>query len=133
MADTYLSVGAPVLRALPELLAIGADHPRGHPRPRRRPTAPPSPPPLPPAAPLTWLPAEAGWSAILRLPAVRSDEAWALDLLAHDGVLVQPGYFFDLEGLGSTLVLSLLTPPEDWRAGLRAIAARRGRLRPAAK
>ena len=46
------------------------------------------------------LPIEGGWSAILRVPATRSDEDWALALLAEDGVLVQPGYFFDLRRRG---------------------------------
>ena len=32
---------------------------------------------LPPASGCTLLPAEGGWSAILRLPASRTDEAWA--------------------------------------------------------
>jgi putative nucleotidyltransferase with HDIG domain len=37
-------------------------------------------------------------------------------------VLVQPGYLFDLGGLGSTLVLSLLPPPNDFARGLQAIS-----------
>jgi alanine-synthesizing transaminase len=125
LADTYLSVGAPVLRALPELLATGGairEDIRARVAANRATLAAATPP----GAPLTWLPAEAGWSAILRLPAVRSDERWALDLLARDGVLVQPGYFFDLEGLGSTIVISLLTPPDELERGLRAIAAAAG-------
>jgi alanine-synthesizing transaminase len=35
-------------------------------------------------------------------------------------VVVHPGYFFDMEG-GAFLVLSLLTPPEDFREGLGRI------------
>ena len=85
---------------------------------------------LAPGGPVTWLPAEAGWSAILRLPALRSDEQWAIDLLARDGVLVQPGYFFDLHGLGSTLVLSLLTPPDELRPGPARPHRRRHLLTP---
>jgi alanine-synthesizing transaminase len=68
------------------------------------------------AAPLA---AEGGWTAVLRLPAVREDAAVALDLLDR-GVLVQPGYFYDFEG--TYLVVSLLTPPETLAEGLEAIA-----------
>ncbi len=53
---------------------------------------------------------DGGWSAILRLPRVRTDEQWALRLLERRGVLVHPGYFYDLRREGC-LVLSLLTPP----------------------
>ena len=71
------------------------------------------------------LPAEGGWSAIVRVPAVRSDEAWALHLLANHGVLVQPGYFFDFDETvpGVYLVLSLLAPPGDLHAAAAALRA----------
>lgn len=80
--------------------------------------------------PVTWLPAEGGWSAILRVPAVRSDEEWALLLLESDRVIVQPGYFFDLDGAGAgtTLVVSLLTEPDKFAAGIAALIARAERL-----
>ena len=53
----------------------------------------------------------------MRVPETISDEEWALRLLREDGVLVQPGYFFDLR-LGATLVVSLLTPPADFDHGI---------------
>jgi aspartate/methionine/tyrosine aminotransferase len=56
------------------------------------------------------LEAGGGWSAVLRVPATRSEEALALDLVAREGVLVHPGYFFDFPR-EAFLVLSLL-PPE---------------------
>ncbi len=122
VADTYLSVGAPVQHALPRLLALGAGiraQIAGRVRRNREALA---------AAvgrdsPCTLLPAEAGWSAILRLPAVRSDEAWALTLLDEDDLLVQPGYFYDLE-LPACLVLSLLPAPDLFDEGIRRLAAR---------
>jgi alanine-synthesizing transaminase len=76
-------------------------------------------------SPCTLFPAEGGWSAILRVPAVMSDEEWAVTLLDRDGVLVQPGYFFDLD-VGTTLVLSLLTHPATLSEGARRIALRVG-------
>jgi hypothetical protein len=39
-----------------------------------------------------------------------------------DGVLVQPGYFFDLR-LGATLVLSLLAPPAIFDHGIACVLA----------
>src|SRR3546814_1542448 len=46
----------------------------------------------------TVLRAEGGWYAVLRLPATRSDDEWALGLLEERGVLVQPGWLYDFEG-----------------------------------
>ncbi|MEB2346580.1 MAG: pyridoxal phosphate-dependent aminotransferase [Deltaproteobacteria bacterium] len=43
------------------------------------------------------LPAEAGWAAIVRVPGARDEEALALGLLDGPGLLVQPGFLFDLE------------------------------------
>ena len=68
------------------------------------------------------LPAEGGWSAVVRVPAVRSDEAWAAALLDEAGVLVQPGYFFDLRG-GTFLVLSLIPPPQTFAEGAARLRA----------
>jgi aspartate/methionine/tyrosine aminotransferase len=72
---------------------------------------------------VSLLPVEGGWSAILRLPAVQNDEAWALALLEQDGVLVQPGYLFDLE-LPACAVVSLLSPPGVLAEGMARIVAR---------
>ncbi len=76
------------------------------------------------------LPAEGGWSAILRvLPGggeVPDDEALALALLDRAGVLVQPGFLFDLEGEpgrpAAHLVVSLLPEPEVFADAVRALA-----------
>jgi alanine-synthesizing transaminase len=71
------------------------------------------------------LASEGGWYSVVRLPDALSDEAFAVDLLERDGVLVHPGYFYDFAS-GSFLVLSLLPPVEGFREGVSAIA---GRLR----
>ena len=63
------------------------------------------------------VPSTGCWSAVLRLPATRSDEQDALALLDEHGVLVQPGYFFDF-GSGTWLVLSLLPEPAVFDAAL---------------
>jgi hypothetical protein len=125
VADTYLSVSTPVQLALPQLLELGAEIRRAiHERVLRNREALASR--IDAHSPCTLLPAEAGWSAILRVPEVMSDEEWALRLLREDGVLVQPGYFFDLR-LGATLVVSLLTPPATFDRGVTCILGAAGR------
>jgi hypothetical protein len=74
-------------------------------------------------SPCTLLPAEAGWCAILRVPEIMSDEDWARTLLEKDGVLVQPGYFFDL-AVGATLVLSLIVQEQVFAEGVARLLAR---------
>ena len=121
VADTYLSVSTPVQLALPKLLELGTEIRRAiEERVLRNRKALAER--IGPDSPCTLLPAEAGWSAILRVPEILSDEEWALRLVRDDGVLVQPGYFFDLR-LGATLVLSLLTPPAIFDRGLGCVLA----------
>ena len=121
IADTYLGVATPVQHALPRLLAlapgiraaIGARTRENRERLRAA---------LGPESPLTLLHAEAGWYAVLRVPATRSEEDWALALLA-DGVLVHPGYFFDFTA-GAHLIVSCLPEPAVFRAGIERLVAR---------
>lgn len=72
---------------------------------------------LAPLAPLIW---EGGWSAVLRAPAMRTDEEWTLALVER-GVLVQPGHFFDFAD-EHHLVVSLLPEPAIFAAGARLIS-----------
>lgn len=121
VADTYLSVSTPVQLALGQLLELGAEIRHAiHERVQRNRQALASR--IDAHSPCTLLPAEAGWSAILRVPEIMSDEEWALHLVREHGVLVQPGYFFDLR-LGATLVVSLLTPPVTFDRGVAYILA----------
>jgi aspartate/methionine/tyrosine aminotransferase len=60
---------------------------------------------------------EAGWYAVLRVPALRHDEFLATELIRSQGVSVHPGYFFGFSGDG-WLVVSLLTPSEEFRRGM---------------
>jgi alanine-synthesizing transaminase len=63
---------------------------------------------------------EGGWYAVLRVPATRSDEDLAIDLLHRASVLVHPGHFYDFPSDGY-LILSLLTAPGEFREGTRRI------------
>jgi len=53
---------------------------------------------------------DAGWSAVVQVPTLQSEEDLVLHLLEHEGVLAQPGYFYDFPR-ESFVVVSLLTPP----------------------
>lgn len=117
IADTYLSVNTPVQQALPGWLAdpsriqtqirdrllqnrqflLGEIDQAGN--------------------PITCLKADGGWNAILRVPAIRDEEAFILNLLEKESVLVHPGYFFDLEEPGY-LVVSLLPLPQTFQEGI---------------
>ena len=61
---------------------------------------------------------EGGWYAVLRVPAVQSDEGLAIRLLQDHSVLLQPGHFYDFADEGY-LIVSLLTPAEEFAEGIR--------------
>jgi hypothetical protein len=115
IADTYLSVSTPVQCAAARLLEAGEPVQR---QIRRR-----------TAANLafarealagsaaTILAVEGGWYITLQLPRIRSEEDWALELLEKEGVLTQPGFFYDFES-EAFLIVSLLTAPEAFREGI---------------
>lgn len=66
------------------------------------------------------LPVEAGWYAVLRIPALEPDENTVLALLDR-GVWVHPGYFFGMPSSG-WIVVSLLAPCTEFSAGVTALA-----------
>ena len=63
---------------------------------------------------------QGGWYAVLRVPAIRSDEELAVELLKECLVAVHPGHFYDFSGEGY-LVVSLITPHEQFREGIRRV------------
>jgi alanine-synthesizing transaminase len=65
---------------------------------------------------------EGGWYAVLRVPVTRSDEDLSIDLLRQASVLVHPGHFYDFPNDGY-LIISLLTPPGEFREGARRMLA----------
>ncbi|MEP6655023.1 MAG: pyridoxal phosphate-dependent aminotransferase [Myxococcales bacterium] len=122
IGDTYLSVATPVQVALPELLRVGASR-RDSIAARLAENRLFLEKLLDVSSPLSLLASQGGWSAILRLPAIKTDEEWALSFLTDDGVLVHPGYFFDLRAF-TAVVLSLLPRPEIFREATERLAAR---------
>jgi alanine-synthesizing transaminase len=65
----------------------------------------------------TRLEVEGGWYALLRVPATRSDEDLAIEILRKSSVLVHPGHFYDFASDGY-LVLSLITHEAGFREGI---------------
>ena len=121
IADTYLSVSTPVQRALPRLLELGTAI-REAIAARVAANRAALQACLPPSSGCSILPCEGGWSAILRVPASRTDAAWAVSLAREAGVLVHPGYFFEMRG-GAFLVLSQLPPPATFVTATERVLA----------
>lgn len=110
IADTFLSVNTPVQVAAPDLFRRAAPIRQAiHQRVSRNLTAARDVVRTYPACEV--LRVEGGWSAVVRVPATRSEEALALGLLQEEHVLVHPGFFFDFPH-EAFVVVSLL-PPED--------------------
>ena len=65
---------------------------------------------------------EGGWYAVLRVPATRPDEELAIALLTEKGVYVHPGHFYDFPADGY-LVASLITPEREFAEGMRRLLA----------
>jgi alanine-synthesizing transaminase len=63
---------------------------------------------------------EGGWYAVLRVPVTKSDEDLAIDLLQKKSVLVHPGHFYDFPSDGY-LVLSLITQAPEFGDGVGKI------------
>lgn len=113
IADTFLSMNAPVQGALPGWLARRKgiqgqilERVRGNLGAAQR-------------SGVEVLRVEAGWSAILRLPQMGEGEA-AERLLREVGVVVHPGSFYGIPESGR-VVISLLGPEGDFREGLERI------------
>jgi len=63
---------------------------------------------------------EGGWYAVLRVPVTQTDEELAVDLLRRKSVLVHPGHFYDFASDGY-LVLSLITPENEFAEGTKRL------------
>lgn len=120
IADAYLSPATPVQLALPRLLDA-RDRVQAPALARVRANYAELTQRLRGSA-ATALRVEGGFYGVVRLPAVCSDEDFCLALLAKDGVVAQPGYFFDLPD--AHLVVSLITPCEIFQAGCARLRAR---------
>jgi alanine-synthesizing transaminase len=119
IADNFLSVATPVQAALPDLLRI-APRIRAAISARTRANLDTLYRAFASVPAARVLPVEGGWSAVIRVPRVQSDDDLALALLDR-GVVVQPGYFFDFDRDGY-VVVSLLTAEPAFGEGIGRVA-----------
>jgi aspartate/methionine/tyrosine aminotransferase len=119
IADTYLSMNAPVQLALPSFLAQRRTFQEQLMGRVRRNLAE-----LDRQLALqkvcSRLEVEGGWCAVLRVPATHSDEDLALTLLDEKGAYVHPGHFYDFPSEGY-LVVSLLVEEVPFSQGMTSI------------
>jgi hypothetical protein len=115
IADTYLSVGTPVECAAARLLAAG-EQVRRRIRERTAANLAHARATLAGSA-ANILAVEGGWYIAARLPRIRGEEDWAVDLLELENVLTQPGFFYDFES-EAYLILSLLTETAVFQEGI---------------
>lgn len=114
VADTFLSMNAPVQWALPKWLA-GRDGIQGQIRARVRANLAELDAQLGSEERVRRLEVEGGWYAVLRIPALQPDVQTVRELL-DCGVWVQPGHFFGMADAG-WLVVSLLGPEAEFNEG----------------
>lgn len=119
IADTFLSMNAPVQLSLPRWLSTRQQiQSQILARVRQNMAAAA-------AAEVDMLKVEAGWTAILRLPRLEDGDALAMRLLQESGVVVQPGSFYGIAE-GGRVVVSLITPAASFSEGMRLIRANHG-------
>jgi hypothetical protein len=122
ICDTYLSVSTPVQVALPDLLVsasmirrqiaerVNANHETLQALAASNPK-------------VEILHADGGWSAVMRVPAVRFEEEVVLHLIERASVLVHPGFFFDFPH-EAFLIVSLLPEPAAFAEGVCRVMER---------
>ncbi|MGA8489442.1 MAG: pyridoxal phosphate-dependent aminotransferase, partial [Terriglobales bacterium] len=119
IADTYLSMNAPVQLAAPALLEqrhsiqpLLLDRVRANLSELDR--------GLSKHKTCSRLEVEGGWYAVLRVPVTQSDEDLAIEILRRLSVLVHPGHFYDFSDDGH-LIISLITPPQNFHKGIALV------------
>jgi len=122
IADTYLSVSTPVQTAAADLIEQGAGiRAQILARVRRNLESLRTLASAHPSAAV--LPVEGGWSAVVQVPQLRTEEALVLELLEKDHVLVHPGYFFDFER-EAFVIVSLLVETDSFDRAVARVLAR---------
>lgn len=121
IADTYLSMSTPIQLAIPVLLKRRRGFQkqvmarvRGNLKELDRQLAA--------QKACERLKVEGGWNAVLRVPAIHSDEDVAIRLLAEKSVYLHPGHFYDFAGDGF-MVVSLITPERTFAEGIKRVLA----------
>jgi alanine-synthesizing transaminase len=119
IADTYLSMNAPIQLAAPALLEqrhsvqpLLLDRVRANLDELDRGLAK--------QKTCRRLDVEGGWYSLLRVPVTQSDEDLAIEILRKVSALVHPGHFYDFPSDGY-LIVSLITPPQNFRLGIARV------------
>jgi aspartate/methionine/tyrosine aminotransferase len=121
IADTYLSMNAPIQHAISEFLQQRHEFQRQL-MSRVRGNLAELDRQLATQKACSRLEIEGGWYAVLRLPATRTDEEVALDLLEKEGVYVHPGHFYDFPADGY-LIVSLIGSEQEFGEGIRRLVS----------
>jgi aspartate/methionine/tyrosine aminotransferase len=116
IADTYLSMNAPIQLALPDFLEQRGGF-QGQLMARVRENLLELDRQLAGQKSCNRLVVEGGWNAVIRVPATHPDEEFALALLGAKGVYVHPGHFYDFPSEG-IVVVSLICPKGEFADGL---------------
>jgi aspartate/methionine/tyrosine aminotransferase len=119
IADTYLSMNAPVQLALPVLLEQ-----RGNFRAQWLARASRNLEQLDALLGgqelCSRLEVEGGWYVVLRVPVMGGDDELAVELIEEKGVFVHPGHFYEFAGDGF-VVVSLICPEEEFSDGVKKL------------
>lgn len=121
IADAYLSVGTPVQLAAAVLLETRAAF-QAQAMQRIRTNLRELDEQLARQSACARLVCEGGWSAVLRVPALQSDEDLAIALLKESGVYAHPGHFYDFARPGY-MVVSLIVPEQEFAEGMKRLLA----------
>jgi alanine-synthesizing transaminase len=121
IADTYLSMNAPVQWAVPVLLEQRKNV-QAQLMERVRSNLAELDRQLAEQEACQRLHVEGGWYAVVRVPVTRPDEELAIELVREEAVLVHPGHFYDFESDGY-LVLSLIGDEGEFGEAVRRMLA----------
>lgn len=116
IADSYLSVSAPVALAAPRWMASAGELQEAI-RERCRRNLEVLGGALSAESGCRTMPAEGGWVAAIDVPRIHGEEEWTLRLVEEYGVLAQPGFFYDYPR-EAILVVSLLAPEAEFAEGV---------------
>ena len=119
IADTYLSMNAPIQHAIPEFLERRPEFQQQL-MSRAKGNLAELDRLLSAQKACGRLAVEGGWYAVLRVPATLTDEEVALDLLEKEGVYVHPGHFYDFPSDGY-LIVSLIAPEREFAEGIKRL------------
>ena len=119
IADTYLSMNAPIQHAIPEFLEQRHEFQRQLVS-RAKGNLAELDRLLSAQKACSRLALEGGWYAVLRMPAILTDEEVTLDLLEKKGVYVHPGHFYDFPSDGY-LIVSLIVPRREFPEGIKRL------------